>query len=139
MTGEGDAVVGATPEDDGASALAKKTDRTAQGTPLVEAAMAMWQQGGGGINPDLVKNIRPEHIDKALDHADGAHKRLGEDRKDSRRIKLYALVAVCVVVLILVGMLLFSGNAAILDENLDVVLGFAAGALGGYGIGSRQS
>lgn len=74
-----------------------------------------------------------------MDHADDAHKRLGEDRRDSRRIKFYSLIAVCVVVLSLVGMLLFSGNATILEENLDVVLGFAAGALGGYGIGSRHS
>lgn len=62
MTSGGE--IGNSPEGDG-TAVGPTTPEADRNVPLVEAAMAMWQQGGSGVNPDLVKNIRPEHIDKA--------------------------------------------------------------------------
>lgn len=115
MSDDGDAVLGpggpGEGSEDGPSPQTEPRSGNGRGTPIVEAAMAMWQQGASGINPEIIKHLRPEHIDKALDHA----------------------------VLILVGLLLFSGNAAILADHFDVVMGFAAGAAGGYGLGRGQS
>ena len=111
-----------------------------QSTEIVETALAMYRQDGdSGISPEVARNLRPEHIEKALDHADNSHRRLGEDRKDSRRYKFYAFLAGIVLVISVIALLLFSDNSQILADNLNVVLSFAAGALGGYGLGSRQS
>lgn len=109
-------------------------------TEVVETALALYRQGGeGGISPEVARNLRPEHIDKALDHAENSHKRLGEDRRDSRRFIFYAFLAGIGLVVSVVALLVFTGNSQILADNMDVVLGFAAGAGGGYGLGRRTS
>ena len=111
-----------------------------QRTEIVETALAMYRQDGdSGISPEVARNLRPEHIDKALDHADNSHRRLGEDRKDSRRFKFYVFLGGVGLVISIVALLLFTSNSQILQDNLDVVLSFAAGAIGGYGLGSRNS
>lgn len=104
---------------------------------VVEAALTMWSQGASP-DSEIAKHIRPEHIERALDHADSAHQRISDDRKDSRRWKFVAFVVACVFCLSVVALLLFSGNSAILDEHLDAVLGFVAGIAGGYGLGKKD-
>ena len=102
--------------------------------------MARWQHGGAsGISPEVAKNLRPEHIDKALDHADSAHRRHGEDRKDSRRSNLYLALIVGLLGLFLATLLVFTDNAQIVSDHFDAVLGFAIGVFGGYGYGARKS
>ena len=106
-----------------------------QSTEIVEAALAVYRQGGdSGISPEVARNLRPDHIDKALDYADNSHRRLGEDRQDSRRVRLYAFVGGGILVIVVVALLLFTDNGQILADNLDVVLSFRPGPLAGMAL-----
>lgn len=107
---------------------------------LASMTMAMWRSSGeSGLNPELVKQIQPEHITLALNHADKANERIGEDRRDARNKWIWVLGILCVTVLATIAMLLFTQNSALLAEHFDAIVGLVAGGFGGYGIGKRMS
>lgn len=105
---------------------------------MAQMVMAMWQQtGSGGINPDVAKKITGEHITQALKNADTAHERYSGDRKDARSKWVAVFVISVAATLGLVGMMLWTGNAALLEAHFDALAALFAGGFGGYGFGRR--
>ncbi|HKP76483.1 MAG TPA: hypothetical protein VJT67_13225 [Longimicrobiaceae bacterium] len=97
------------------------------------------QFGIGGPAPSPVGDkLTPEHISTILDIN---RQRIGLDRaseKEGRWLHLAALFLFCAFVLLLVTILLSSGNDQLTEKVLLGLVSLVAGAMGGYGIGRSQ-
>lgn len=63
----------------------------------------------------------------------------GHHRRGDRRGFLQLAAGAAVFVLLLVGLLVFTQNGALIDNLLSALGGLAAGGIGGYGLGGGRS
>ena len=122
--------------DEEGRAVVERTTKN-NGSEIVQAAMAVWQRGG--LNPDVAKNIRPEHITQALEHADRVHERLADDRKDVRRYRLRRLLVAAGVTVVSIALLVLFGTGQITADLVERILLAVVASLGGYGLGTRRA
>ena len=108
-----------------------------QGEPdRVGEILGLFGQFGFAPAPSpLGDKLTPEHISTLLDID---RQRIGFDRasqKESRWLHLAALTLFCGFVLVLVSILLSSGNDQLTEKVLLGIISLVAGAIGGYGLG----
>lgn len=126
-----------------------QTDATADRgrvAKLTEVVAAWTRQQSSGSQMDFASKITSEHVTKSLEVVDNHDRRVLEDRKDERvdrrdaRVKgLYRTGMIIVAGLGIVSILVFSGNAALIEEGLRWLTLVAAGAFGGYGLAKRRN
>ena len=77
--------------------------------------------------------MTPEHLTESLRMADAQNQRVLDDRNDQRRTSRYYFTVGSVGILGIVAMLVFSGNAPIMEKFLEWALLLGAGLVGGFG------
>lgn len=102
-----------------------------------KALMASFQRGPAP-NP-IAKHITADHVDRAFDITEKGMDAMERDRNESRSYGKFMAVLVAAASLLLVGLLVFSGNAALVAEILPVFGGLVVGFAGGFGYGKSRS
>lgn len=87
---------------------------------------------------DVTEKITADHIDKSLDIADAQNERVARDRRDSRAFSFRTTALAFVSALVLVALLVFSDNAALLENLVEWLAAGGVGWAGGYGWASRR-
>ena len=87
----------------------------------------------GPAPPPLADKITPEHVSKILELEGQRLADARSDRTEERRATLHLAIAASIFVLVLVGMLIFSGNEALTERLVLSLASLVAGAIGGYG------
>lgn len=82
----------------------------------------------------LADKITSEHIDKMLDIQSRQVDHVRTDRTEDRANRLWLLIIICAFTLVLVGLLIWSGNDTIVEKVLIALIALVSGGLGGYGI-----
>jgi multisubunit Na+/H+ antiporter MnhG subunit len=85
----------------------------------------------------LTEKITPEHIDKMLDIQSRQVDHDRSDRTEARTHRVTLVVIGCLFALVLVGLLIYSDNDAIVEKVIIALISLVAGGFGGYGIGVR--
>ena len=101
-------------------------------------AMMASVQRGPAQNP-IAKHITPDHIDRAFDITEKGMDAMERDRNESRSYGKFMAALIAAASLILVGLLVLSGNAALVGEILPVFGGMVVGFVGGLGYGKSRS
>ena len=101
-------------------------------------AMIASVQHGPAPNP-VAKHITPDHIDRAFDITEKGMDSMERDRNESRSYWKFMAVLIVAASLVLVGLLVFSGNAALVSEILPVFGALVVGFVGGFGYGKSRS
>lgn len=100
-------------------------------------AMIASVQRGPASNP-VAKHITPDHIDRAFDITEKGMDAMERDRSESRNYGKFMAVLIAAASLALVGLLVSSGNAALVAETLPVFGGLVVGFVGGVGYGKSR-
>ena len=109
---------------------------------LTEVVAAWTRQQSSGSQMDFASKVTSEHVSKSLEVVDAHDQRVLEDRKDERadrrdaRVKgLYRTGMIIAGGLVIVAILVFSGNASLIGDALEWLTLVGVGAVGGYGFG----
>ena len=106
----------------------------------VQEIFAAFGQIGGSSRSRFLEKVTGEHITEMLSIQRESLKTDQADRGEGRKHQRSILITVSLFVLILVGMLIFSGNSQLTERVLIALTSLIAGAVGGYGLGrSRDS
>jgi Na+/proline symporter len=89
----------------------------------------------GSQRSPLQDKVTGEHITEMLAIDREQLGRVERDRSDQRKHQTRLAVIACAFVLLLVGLLTYTGNSALTENVLSGLVGLAAGAFGGYGFG----
>lgn len=103
----------------------------------LRAMMALFQRGPAP-NP-LAKHLTSGHVDRALDITEKGMDAMERDRNESRRYGKFIAVLAAVSSLALVGLLVLTGNAELVERILPIFGGGFIGFVGGYGYGKSRS
>ena len=101
-------------------------------------AMITSVQRGPAPNP-IAKHITPDHIDRAFDITEKGMDAMERDRTESRSYWKFMAVLIVAASLVLVGLLVFSGNAGLVSEILPVFGALIVGFVGGFGYGKSRT
>ncbi|WP_420637325.1 hypothetical protein [Candidatus Palauibacter sp.] len=101
------------------------------------ALMASFRRGPAP-NP-IAKHITADHIDRAFDITEKGMDAMERDRNESRNYWKFMAVLIVAASLVLVGLLVFSGNAALVSEILPVFGALVVGFVGGFGYGKSRN
>lgn len=115
----------------------EEEERPVEKSSLMEMAAA-WFQSSGHFNPDIASKVSSEHITQMFRNDDAQNARVAQDRRESRRSFLILVGIGASFLLGLVGILVFSNNADLVRDIVQIVMSAGAGGLGGYGIGKRS-
>lgn len=105
----------------------------------VQEIFAAFGQFGGSSRSRLLEKVTGEHITEMLSIQRESLKHDREDQTEDRKHSRVILFTVALFVLILVGMLLYSGNPQLTERVLTALISLIAGAVGGYGYGKSRS
>lgn len=107
--------------------------------PFMQMAAAFFQQGGGSaINPEVASKVTSEHITQILKTQSDLNELQLEDRKGQRKQGVTLSIIGCAFLLLLVGLLVWTGNPALTEDVVKAIVFGGAGFAGGYGIGRRR-
>lgn len=118
------------PEGEGKSSSGKTTTLT--------ELFASWVSRSPRPEMDIASKMTPEHLTQSLGMVDAQNRRVADDRTDRRKTNRYLVSVAAATALGITAMLVFSGNAAIMDNFLEWVLLLGVGAFGGSGWARRQ-
>lgn len=104
----------------------------------VREMMAMMASFGPAPNP-LAEKITVEHISQMLDLEALKLDHSRTDKSEERSAEFKVATLGSIFVLVLVGLLVFSGNAPLVQNVLSGLIGLVGGALGGYGVGRSRT
>lgn len=106
----------------------------------VTEMVASWmrQQSPPSLEMDIASKVTPEHIGQSLEVVDAHDQRVADDAKDRRRDSRVKLGMILVAVIVVIAMLIFSGNGPLLEELVKWITILGAGAFGGHGLAKRS-
>ena len=87
----------------------------------------------------IAEHVTPGHIDKSLDIADKQNERVAVDRSETRTFQFRLVVVAAVFILALVSILVFSDNAALMQNLIEWMAVGGMGWAGGYGWAKRRA
>lgn len=105
------------------------SEKTASLTEL----FASWVSRSPSPEMDIASKMTPEHLTQSLGMVDAQNQRILDDRNDQRKTVRYYVTVGAAVALGITAMLVFSGNAALMENFLEWVLLLGVGAFGGSG------
>jgi F0F1-type ATP synthase assembly protein I len=91
------------------------------------------------IGDAIVAKLKDEHLSKIIDHSESENKRKSGERIHSMYLACGSIAGILVFILILSYLFLRFQKAELLQPLITGILGFAAGALSGYGYGRSTS
>jgi hypothetical protein len=110
----------------------EEVDETLQPPREMREFLAMFQTFGPRPNP-LANKITASHIDKLLDLELRKEDNDNTQDTEDRRARIHLTYIACVFVLALVGLLMWAGQQALIQNVLIALISLVAGAFGGYG------
>lgn len=125
--------VGVTPSDK------TGTDDSAPKGNLMELAASFFQASSGLPQSEIAQKVTSEHIGQVLAHHEKHDERILVDRRESRKLLVILAGMSAATLLILVAILVFSQNADLIQDIVQLIGAGVLGAFGGWGIrGGRQ-
>lgn len=102
---------------------------------VIRAMLAGFKQQTVPSQHPLTKKVTSDHISQALDIQDKAQDYHLKDRGQQRWHVRFIFGLTCVFLLLLVGLLVFTGNASQVEAIVTLLIIAAASAFGGWGYG----
>ncbi|KPK74372.1 MAG: hypothetical protein AMJ79_14350 [Phycisphaerae bacterium SM23_30] len=99
-----------------------------------ESFQAMMVMSGQVPHP-LISKLEPEHIHKIIDATEKDNQRDFQDKLSSRKSNLIWLLVICVFILAVFALFIFSKNTDLVVPIGTALLGFAGGFGSGFGVG----
>jgi len=91
----------------------------------------------GQVPHPLISKLEPEHIHKIIDATEKDNQRDFQDKQSSRKSNLIWLLVICVFILAVFSLFIFSKNTDLVVPIGTALLGFAGGFGSGFGVGRR--
>jgi hypothetical protein len=114
-----------------------REDNTPAPSRGIQEIFAAAMQFGPPRHP-LQEKITEAHVTEILSIQREGMKHAQTNKEGERKHQTTLCVIACGFVLLLVGLLVFTGNAALTEKVVIGLVSFAGGAFGGYGVGRRQ-
>ena len=108
------------------------------GQATLTELFASWVSRSPSPEMGVASKMTPEHLTQSLGMVDAQNQRVLDDRNDQRKTTRYYITVGAVTALGITGMLVFSGNASIMENFLEWVLLLGVGAFGGSGWARRK-
>ena len=109
-----------------------KPEESGRSASLTEL-FASWVSRSPSPGIDIASKMTPEHLTQSLGMVDAENQRVLDDRNDQRKTTRYYVTVGALAALGITAMLVFSGNASLMENFLEWVLLLGAGAFGGSG------
>ena len=103
--------------------------------PAREIVRSMSMVMSGSTSHPLLSKINPEHISRIIDASEKENERGFQDNQSSRKWNFAWLIAICLFILLVFGLLIYAQKAEYIVPIGTAMLGFAGGFGSGLGVG----